>query len=188
MNTLVYRAALILLKQHYKVEPGEMQTLMSFTYLAWSIKIIFGLISDNIPILGSRRKSYLLIMAVLQFVCMIVLGVTKVEDLSLNAVSWMLFCSNLSIAFSDVIVDSLAVIQARQYPEDGSEELTSYSWTCSSIGGFFGSITAAYMVEHYEPRYFFLYESMVCLFIVIIALRMNVSLEKDSQEKDEASE
>ena len=83
---------------------------MAFTFLPWSIKIIYGLISDNIPILGSRRKSYLLIMAFLQFLCMIVLGFTKVEDLSESAATWMLFFSNLSIAFSDVIVDSLMVV------------------------------------------------------------------------------
>ena len=47
-----------------------MQTLMAFTHLPWSIKIIFGLISDNIPLFGSHRKSYLLIMGFLQMLSM----------------------------------------------------------------------------------------------------------------------
>lgn len=80
--------------------------------------------------MGSRRKSYLLIMAVLQSISMIVLGMqSHEEDGSENMSMWMLFLSNLSIAFSDVIVDSLMVIQARRFPEDGSEELTSFCWT-----------------------------------------------------------
>ena len=86
---------------------------------------------------------------------MVVLGFTKTEDLSETAACWMLFFSNLSIAFSDVIVDSLMVIQARKFPEDGSEDLTGFSWTCSAVGGFFGSIAAAIVTEHYEPRYCF---------------------------------
>ena len=64
--------------------------------------------SDNFPICGSRRKSYLLITALIQFVSMIVLGLPGQE--SVNAATWMLFLSNFSIAFSDVIVDSLMVI------------------------------------------------------------------------------
>lgn len=34
-----------------------------------------------------------------------------------------LTCATLAMAFNDVITDSLMVIQARKYPEDGSEEL-----------------------------------------------------------------
>ena len=107
------------------------------------MKIFYGLISDNVPLLGSRRKSYLIIMAFLQFASMIVLGLQHVDNEGLAM--WMLFLSNLSIAFSDVIVDSLMVIQARRYPESGSEDLNTFSWTCMSIGGFFGSFAAAVM-------------------------------------------
>ena len=76
--------------------------------MPWSIKILYGLISDNVPIFGSRRKSYLIICAIVQFVTMVILGLqhTNCERLA----AWMLFLSNLSIAFSDVIVDSLMVI------------------------------------------------------------------------------
>ena len=73
-KVLVYLASTDLFKSHYKLDPGYVQTLQAFTFLPWSIKIVYGIISDNFPIFGSRRKSYLLIMAVLQFVTMIVLG------------------------------------------------------------------------------------------------------------------
>ena len=82
--------------------------MQAFTFIPWSIKILYGLISDNLPIFGSRRKSYLLIMALFQFISMLILGFQHAEDESLAV--WMLFFSNMSIAFSDVIVDSLMVI------------------------------------------------------------------------------
>ena len=72
---------------------------------------------------------------------MIVLGLQHKETETLAC--WMLFISNLSIAFSDVIVDSLMVMQARKYPDGGAEDLNSFSWTCMSFGGFFGAIAAA---------------------------------------------
>lgn len=88
-------------------------------------------------------------MSLLQFITMIVLGLMSTEKESESMAAWMLFFSNVSIAFSDVIVDSLMVIQARRYPEDGSEELNAFSWTCMSLGGLFGSFAAAILTEKY---------------------------------------
>ena len=96
--------------------------------------------------------------------------------------TWMLFFSNLSIAFSDVIVDSLMVIQARRHPEDGSEDLNTFSWTWMSVGGLAGSLIAAVLTESYEPRYCFLFSSFMSFFIAILAVRLNVSLEHEGLE------
>ena len=99
---------------------------MAFAFLPWSVKIIYGLISDNIPLFGSKRKSYLLIMAILQSVTMVVLAMQDKESNDVTLVKYSLFLSNVGIAFSDVIVDSLMVIQARKDPEQGSEELSTF--------------------------------------------------------------
>ena len=112
-KVLVYLASQDLFKAYYHMEPGRVQTIQAFTFIPWSIKIFYGLVSDNVPIMGSRRKSYLLIMACLQFASMLILGLQNYKEDSKgseNLAMWMLFFSNLSIAFSDVIVDSLMVI------------------------------------------------------------------------------
>ena len=181
-KVLVYLAAADLFKAYYHMDPGRVQTLQAFTFLPWSIKIVYGLISDNFPIFGSRRKSYLLIMSLLQFLSMIILGMISTNSESENLAAWMLFISNLSIAFSDVIVDSLMVIQARRYPEDGGEELNSFSWTCMAIGGLIGSIAAAILTESYNPSYCFYFSSLMGLIIVFYALRLDVSLETEGLE------
>ena len=98
---------------------------------------------------------------------MIVLGMQHLEDSSLA--TWMLFISNISIAFSDVIVDSLMVIQARKHPDTGAEDLNSFSWTCLSVGGFFGSIAAAVLTQNYEPQYCFMFSSVMGLVIAFVA-------------------
>ena len=88
-----------------------MQSLTAFIALPWSIKILYGLISDNFPVFGSRRKSYLLIAAFLQFFSMA--GLTYNSTGNLNLAVGFLFMSNLSVALADVIVDSLMIIQSR---------------------------------------------------------------------------
>lgn len=115
----------------------------------------------------------------MQFLSMVMLGFTSAEDMPLNAATWMLFFTNLSIAFSDVIVDSLMVIQARKFPDDGCEDLTAFSWTSSAIGGLFGSVASAYVNEYYEPQYCFMFESIMGFIIAVVALRMNVALETE---------
>ena len=54
-----------LFKRVYMLEPGRLQTLLATIHIPWSCKIIFGFISDNVAICGSKRKSYLIICALL---------------------------------------------------------------------------------------------------------------------------
>jgi len=100
----------------------------------------------------------------------------------------LLFVSNMSVAFSDVIVDSLMVIQSRKYPDGGSEELNAFSWTCFSIGGLLGSFMAAILTQNFEPKYCFLYSSFMGFVIAAVALRLNIQIEKEGlTEEDENS-
>lgn len=105
---LVHLASSDLFKAYYKLEPSNVQSILALIALPWSIKILYGLISDNFPICGSRRKSYLLLAALLQFLSMVMLTLNSTSDLNLAVAC--LFMSNLSVAFADVIVDSLMVI------------------------------------------------------------------------------
>jgi hypothetical protein len=50
-----------LLKTKFEIEPDAMQKTIAICILPFSFKIVYGFISDNIPILGSKKKSYLLI-------------------------------------------------------------------------------------------------------------------------------
>ena len=54
-----------------------------------------------------------------------------------------------------------------------------------SIGGLFGSILAAVMTENYDPRYCFLFSSIMGLLIAILAVRLNISLETVGLESQE---
>ncbi len=42
---------------------------MSFVNLSWFIKPLWGFISDNYPIFGFKRKSYLIIFSIIQIFC-----------------------------------------------------------------------------------------------------------------------
>jgi len=73
--TVAILACQDLFKQYLHLNPGTMTIYMSMIHIPWSIKIIYGLTSDNLPILGTRRKSYIIIMGITQFLALITIFV-----------------------------------------------------------------------------------------------------------------
>lgn len=110
-----------LFKDKYGLEPGYTQYLAGIIMLPWSIKIVYGFLSDNVPLFGSKRRSYLYIGALIQILSMG--AMTTDQFTSAEVACVFLFLSNIAIAMSDVVLDSLMVVQSRLDPKYGSEDL-----------------------------------------------------------------
>lgn len=167
---LVYLATANLFKDYYGLDPGYVQVLSSIIMLPWSFKILYGLISDNLPIYGSRRRSYCVILSTLQLLSAFMMSFYTGTNEVYAAV--FLTMMSLSVAGMDVIVDSIMVIQSRKYPVNGSEELQTYSWLCLSFGGICGSLAAAVLTEHYHPNYSFLATALPALVLTVVSIRL----------------
>lgn len=108
-KTLVGLGASSLFKDYYNLDPGYMQVLSSFIGLPWSLKLLYGLISDNCPLYGSRRRNYLILMSLVQVSASLLLFITS-EGANEKFTTFLLIMMSLSVASMDVIVDSLMVI------------------------------------------------------------------------------
>ena len=64
-KAMLYLAEKDLYKEYMGMDPSTMAYLSSITSLPWSVKILYGLFSDNVPIMGTRRKSHVIIMGFL---------------------------------------------------------------------------------------------------------------------------
>ena len=89
-------------------DPGDMAIYTAIIALPWSLKLIYGLITDNVKIFGLRRKPYLIFFGFLQFIMMAVLYFFD-HDSPIEVVLY-LFIASLSMAFSNVVVDAILVI------------------------------------------------------------------------------
>lgn len=95
-----------------------MTKCMSIIHLPWSIKLLYGLVSDNVPIFGTRRKSYIIIMGILQFFALIIaFGIHKSSS---YGVAICLCMAALSEAFVNTVCEAMMCIQARKDPLHGS--------------------------------------------------------------------
>lgn len=148
--------------------------------LPWTFKLIYGIIADNIPIYGSRRRSYVILSGLLQFATLMMLCLRVADDeITITA---MLFISSLSTAFTDVVIDACMVAQSRKDPKHGSEDLQSYSWTLLSIGGILGSLLAAFFTEFLKPRHTFFLCSLFGLAIAYAGWHISPNVEEDNEE------
>jgi len=98
-----------LFKQYLKLEPNESQFYSSLISLPWSFKILYGLLSDNVPLCGgSRRRAYVMLNGSLQSICLLFMAAmgTKIGALMVTS---MLFITQINQAFLDVVVDAMMV-------------------------------------------------------------------------------
>ena len=98
----------LLYKDQYNLDPSEVQRWMSFITFPWTIKILYGIISDNLVIFGSRKRSYIIIGGAIQFTSLQIMFWFNINNISFASALFMFV--NFSSAFMDVIVDSMMVI------------------------------------------------------------------------------
>ena len=177
MATLAY---LDIFKREMGLEPSETQTLMSVMVLPWSPKLIYGIVADTFPICKSRKKSYITLMGLIQCICALAIPLMPFQDIYLMCAmgTMMAFAS----AFMDVIVDGLMVCQARNDPENGSEELQTYSWAMVGIGGVVGGILGGELVEIGQSMIVFYILAGVGLAISVSGCMMSRKIEKSSDK------
>jgi len=76
--------------------------------LPWSLKVFYGLISDNVKLCGRKRKPYLIFFAFVQTIVMFVLFAYD-HDNALS-VTMLLFTASFAMAFSNVVIDAILVV------------------------------------------------------------------------------
>jgi MFS family permease len=152
--------------------------------MPWSLKIFYGLISDNCPLFGSRRRSYLILLSVLQVVATLTLA--AYFGTNERYVAFLLMLMNLSAAAMDVIADSIMVIQSRRFPEDGSEQLQSFSWNCLALGGIIASLAGGFLTQNFHPNYSFLAAAVPSVSLLILSYSLPPSIERVEEDSDEA--
>jgi len=81
---------------------------MSIIHLPWSIKLLYGLMSDNIPIMGTKRKSYIVIMGFMQFVALIMAYWLHAN--TALGVALLLTFTSLSEAFVNTVTEAMICI------------------------------------------------------------------------------
>ena len=101
-------------KNYYKLSPSESQFYITLVWLPWSLKFIFGITADSIPIFGSRKKNWIILWGAIQTVLLAITATVYIESIQVFVA--LILIVQVAGCFMDVIVDSLMVMQARRDP------------------------------------------------------------------------
>ncbi|WJI25258.1 folate/biopterin family MFS transporter [Thermosynechococcus sp. B0] len=136
-------------KDELGLSPAEVAALMGVAALPWVIKPVFGLISDSVPLLGFRRRSYLVLSGLLGCGAWLSLGTWVATPWQATAA---ILAASIAIALSDVIVDSLVVERARQESATEMGTLQSLSWAATAVGGILTAYFSGQLLQWFSPR------------------------------------
>ncbi len=164
------------LKDDLGLTPAEVAALMGITALPWVIKPLFGFVSDGLPIVGYRRRPYLILSGFLGAASWLALA-TLVEDAVMATV--VILLTSVSVAVSDVIVDSLIVERARKESLAQSGSLQSLSWGASAFGGLLTAYFSGLLLQHLSSNQVF--EITATFPLIVSGVAWLIAEEKISQ-------
>ena len=150
------------LKDDIGLSPAEVAALMGIAALPWTIKPVFGFMSDGLPILRYRRRPYLILSGLLGAIAW--LSLATVVSTPVQATIAILLTS-LSVAISDVIVDSLVVERAREEGQGDAGTLQSLAWGASAVGGLITAYLGGLLLERTNTQTIF---SITALFPLVV--------------------
>ncbi|ESQ51794.1 hypothetical protein EUTSA_v10016461mg [Eutrema salsugineum] len=158
------------LKDDLHLDPAETAVITGLSSLPWLVKPLYGFISDSVPLFGYRRRSYLVLSGLLgAFSWSLMAGFV---DSKYSAATCILLGS-LSVAFSDVVVDSMVVERARGESQSVSGSLQSLCWGSSAFGGIVSSYFSGSLVESYGVRFVFGLTALLPLITSAVAVLVN---------------
>ncbi|MBV8883364.1 MAG: folate/biopterin family MFS transporter [Chroococcidiopsidaceae cyanobacterium CP_BM_RX_35] len=137
------------LKDELALSPAGVSALFGIVALPWMVKPVFGFISDGLPILGYRRRPYLVLSGLLGTVSWVALATVVHTPLGATIA---IALGSLSVAVSDVIVDSLVVERVRAESQANVGSLQSLCWSASAFGGIITAYFSGFLLQHFSNR------------------------------------
>lgn len=151
----------------------QIATFAALLALPWSLKPLYGLMSDFIPLAGSRRRSYLILTSLFTIVPLISLWARPPEP----GASWTLLAAlvipTLAVAFTDVVADALMVETSQPLGITG--QMQAVQWGSMYAASILAGSLGGYLSQHHLQHLGFL----ICGSAGVVTLTLAVSFAKD---------
>ncbi|XP_027064191.1 probable folate-biopterin transporter 4 [Coffea arabica] len=160
-RSFVWTAVSYQLKDNLKLSPSASQFVSSIAIFPWSIKPLYGILSDCIPIRGRKRIPYLILATLLALGPWLMLGVSASLRSSRVHLMILLTVQNLGSAMADVVIDAMIAEAVRLERASFAGDLQSVSWMAMALGGICGSLLGGYALENLQIDKIFLLFSVL---------------------------
>lgn len=194
-------AQTFLLKDDLHLGPAEMSATLGILALPWTIKPLYGFLSDGFPIFGYRRRSYLVLAGIVGFLSYSSLAWglgggsgSETSDIGSNNMALTitvvsLLLSSASIALADVVADGIVVQKTRDATANGGDPaiaggLQSLCWGSASVGALISAYFSGSLLETMSPREVFGIASVLPLAVGGMSLLIEEEPIRRSEKSD----
>ena len=152
LNSTMGLVKLSYCKKTLGIDGNACQTMSSIAMTPWSIKGIFGVVSDSYPLFGYHKKFYIIGAAFAGTAAFIGLAALPIK--SANVAALFMFLANIQIAISDLLCEGKYAELMQAKPKTGSS-MVSYVWGCYQVGAFVASVFVGPIADNYNPQIIF---------------------------------
>eukprot|EP00355_Strombidium_rassoulzadegani_P008804 CAMPEP_0168619938 /NCGR_PEP_ID=MMETSP0449_2-20121227/6866_1 /TAXON_ID=1082188 /ORGANISM="Strombidium rassoulzadegani, Strain ras09" /LENGTH=442 /DNA_ID=CAMNT_0008660901 /DNA_START=174 /DNA_END=1502 /DNA_ORIENTATION=+ len=167
-----------LFKDYYKLDPSIAQSWQVLMSVPWSLKIFYGLVSDNLVLFGSRKRCFFVIGGLVQFFSLQLLFWG-----SFDSVFWIAilatFGINMTSAFMDLVLDSVIISEQRKDLTNGSENLRTFQMFFQFTGAIIGFQVAGVLNQYMHPKWAFLINSSFGAFVAFVGTLLNRQIDTE---------
>jgi folate/biopterin transporter len=178
---LSHLAVSFFLKDRLSLSPAEVASLVGIAMVPWTIKPLYGMISDSFPIAGYRRRPYLVLSSLLGSIAWLCMAMTVKTPL---AATIAIGLASLSVACSDAITDALVVQRARLESEGDAGSLQSFSWAAVSIGAISSAYFSGFILERWGTQVVFEITAALPILVAIAAFAISDRAVKAEKTAD----
>jgi predicted MFS family arabinose efflux permease len=155
------------LLRSWNYSAAQIGGFMFLLSIPWVIKPLYGLLTDFVPLAGTRRRSYLILTSGATALALAGLYLFPPERGQYLLFLFLLLTPTVGVAFSDVVVDALMVEKGQPLGLTG--RLQSVQWTTLSIATLAAAEIGGYLSEHRRQTDAFLICAAVTMITFVLA-------------------
>lgn len=173
-------------KDQLNLNPAAQSQILSLTQIPWILKPVYGAITDLVPFLNYRRKSYLFLTGIVNIFSWYSMSLCKDEVTA----SILLILINSSLCFGSVIGEAL-IVELSQIPssssninneDDESKSYVSLFFMWKYIGLLLSSLLKGFLLEIVSVNTIFIISAIIPILYVISSF---IIKEKRASSKNE---
>lgn len=153
----------IFLRESLGLTITQIATLSAIISMPWTIKPLYGLLTDYIPIRGLRRKPYILLMSLIASFGWVLTAI--------NGTYWTVLiaqvCATLGLAATDVAADGLAI--QKSTPERKGK-IQSVCWGARSLGAVVAGFLGGYLLNFIDVKTVFAFNAVFPLLVFVAVI------------------
>jgi len=166
ISGLFYLPLSFMLRDHLGFNQEQLAYFRGLVMIPWAVKPLYGLLSDFIPILGYRRRSWYIIAALIGISCALYLA--GCGNYTENQLLFSLAMMAVSFAFCDVLCDAVMVEKGK--PLGLTDKFQGVQWASISFAAVFSGLCGGLIAEYLNYQQIFLAMAVPSLAILIIAV------------------